>query len=271
MIESQDDTIIFYSKKSKIRVWTLALAGALREILEERSQQNNADNNYKKEISRAKILFMYKYYQEAEDLLQRINTLHCEHKLSSTYTLYYVHQLLAQIALRKEPQDYTTAISEFEHCLKIAEDLSLSNTYMEQSELGYLYIICGRLKEAEAINTELLKETQSLAPEIRKTSYADALRNMGYLHYAQEKRQFDIKVELIGAILEYSLAIAPDKLVSFGQARTWWCLANCESSELEKIKDLEIAIDSFNKCVGLDHPEAKECLAQLDELKSSRK
>lgn len=69
----------------------------------------------------------------------------------------------------------------------IAEQLQLNNTFAVRQELGYLYNQRGLLEQAEEINYYLWQETRLIAPEIRKTYYADALRNVGYLYYLQGK------------------------------------------------------------------------------------
>lgn len=284
LLEGILDTNIFFLKHSRVltRLEMLQLNGAkkIREIIRKRGQLHNIDNNFQIEIDKAKVAFLANQHQKAEGLLQELVKFINEKSLSSTPTIYYIHQLLAQIALWKEESKYETAISEFECCMKIGEDLLLHNTYTEQLELGYLYIVCGDIEKAIAINAKLLHETYSLASSIRKTYYADALRNIGYLYYAQGNLSTATNM-LQEAVAEYNKAVAPDALISFGKARTYKHLADLCALNLDfngttlelpiyRITFLEYARDYYERCVGLNYPEAKGCLKRLEELRGQQ-
>lgn len=188
--------------------------------------------------------------------------------------MYRVHQFLAQIALRQRPSDYAHAIEEFENCLKISENLSSHNTYMVRLELGFIYVVCGEIEKAEKLNTELWRESRSLAPEIRKTYYADALRNVGYLFYLQGDH-YTSRNMLRRALQEYDKSNAPIDLIWFGKARTyrllaeWYYSNNCDPSEVNiktAIERLTTAVDMYKSSVGLEHPEAEASRSRLTEI-----
>lgn len=162
--------------------------------------------------------------------------------------------------------------------MRISEKLISNNTYMVRLELGYCYILAERMDEANKINTDLWHETQILAPEVRKTYYADALRNMGYLYYLQGNH-FVARNMLRRALQEYDKAIAPYDLIGFGKARTYKHLSDFYfSNNLEPSEDgvdmainrMEIAIELYKSHVGLEHPEARNCLQRLEYLKSTK-
>ena len=275
-MENQEALVLFYSKYSKHEVSNLNKAKYFRGTISNSKGLRNNKNNFEIIIDNARIAFLSQKYEEAKRMLKEIVDFYKEHKLHETYTLYRVHQFLGQIALRMSPSDYSNAIAEFEECLKISEKLVFNNTYMVRLELGYCYILDGKMEKAKNINSDLLHETQILAPEIRKTYYADAIRNMGFLYYRQGD-SFSAKKMFHKALEEYEKVSAPYELVYFGQARTYKHLSylyysnNPEQSTNKidmAINKLEIAIDFYKSYVGLEHPETQSCLKRLEYLKS---
>lgn len=277
-MENQEALVLFCSKCSKHELSSLNRAKNIRERIANRKGLRNNSNNFEIIIDNARIAFLSQKYEDAEMMLKEIVDFYDGQGLHETYTLYRVHQFLGQIALRYSPCDYGTAITEFEECLRISEKLISSNTYMVRLELGYCYILAERMDEANKINTDLWHETQILAPEIRKTYYADALRNMGYLYYLQGNH-FVARNMLRKALQEYDKANAPYDLIGFGKARTYKHLSDLYfSNNLEPseggvdmaINRMEIAIELYKSHVGLEHPEAQNCLQRLEYLKSTK-
>lgn len=274
--ENQSSIELYCSKGTKTEISNLRRAKKWRELRAKDKALRNTGNSFEIVIDEARIAFLSCQYQEAENLLCELVDYCSKRGLAETSTMYRVHQFLAQIALRKEPCDYDEAISEFEYCLKISDKLEINNTYMVRLELGYVYILCDELEKAKKINNDLWQETRRLAPEVRKTYYADALRNMGCLYYLQGNH-FVARNMLRRALQEYDKANAPYNLIGFGKARTYKHLSdlyfsnNLESNEGGidmAINRMEIAIELYKSHVGLEHPETQSCLQRLEYLKS---
>lgn len=275
VLESQVSSDLFYSRNVNFGISNLKNAVRWRKQLAHKYKWKNKANEAEIEIDNAQIAFLSQNYQEAETLLTKLVAFQNEQNSTDTFTSYRVHQFLGQILLRLEPVDYEKVIAEFERCIEISENLVSHNTYMEQLELAYLYIVCGKRKEAIAMNIESFNEVKRLPVEIRKTFYADALHNIGYFYYANgiHARSRDY---LKMALQEYDKAVAPYEMIQFGKARTKSHLAeyylsnNCEPSETnteEAVNYLESAVECYKSSVGLDHPEAKACLKRLNEIR----
>lgn len=273
-MENQSAMVLYCSKGSRIEISNLTRATSMRERITKDTKLRYTNNSFEIFIDKARIAFLSGKYQEADSLLRELVDYCTKRNLVDTSTMYRVHQFLAHIALRQRPIDYAHAIEEFENCLEISENLSSHNTYMVRLELGYIYVVCGELEKAEKLNTELWRESRSLAPEIRKTYYADALRNVGYLHYRQGDH-YVARNMLRRALEEYDKANAPIDMVWFGKARTYrllaeWCYSNnCDPSEVNiktAIERLSTAVDMYKSSVGLEHPEAEAARNRLTEI-----
>ena len=276
---------LFCTKANKDEMDNLKEAIKIRKKVDSKDGKiYNTSNSAEIVIDKARIAFLSERYDEAEELLNSLAVFSQENDLANSSLTYRIHHFLAQIALRRNPPDYSKAIVEFRHCLAISKEISYSNTYQVRQELGYTYAISGKLEAAKAINEDLLRETVLLAPEVRFLYHADALRNIGVLNYFLGDYETALEM-LTDAKQEYISAYGSIKLTSlitFGLARTHRYLAECyESLSLSKAsftktkeyadnaKDcIETSKSCYEDTVGLNHPEAIDCLRQLERLKS---
>lgn len=237
----------------------------------------NTQNSFEIVLDRAKIAFLSGEYNEAETLLNDLATYSATYGLAYNSTTYRIHQFLAYIALQRIPQDYSKAIQEFNLCIELSEKHIVSDTYATRLELGYIYIISGNSSKATEFNKNLLRETSLLAPEAQKTYFADSLRNIGILYYVQGKKE-EAQDTLKRALQEY-ISKAYQEPIAFllGTARTERYLSCCYASESnnlnrgnldEAIRLMTNAKHSYEKATGLNHPEAIDCLKQLEKLRS---
>ena len=277
--ENQFSKSIFYGKFRKLQSWNIKLAQKMR-LSANRSDERlqNTSNSFEIYINKAKIAFLSSNYDTAEKLLDTLLDFCKSRELADNLTTFRIHQFLAQIALRRTIPDYPKAIYEYELCLKIGNDIDYYNTYMVRQDLGYIYILNQDLRKAKEINEILRSETRILDPAVRKTYYADSLRNLGLQHYAngEHAQAFDL---LNKAIQEYNVAIGDSNLITFGLARTtkhlsnWYSFNNSDNSRTNikiAIDEMNLAIQGYKLTVGLDHPEAVDCIKQLKGLKSQQ-
>ena len=136
--------------------------------------------------------------------------------------------------------------------------------------------MAGDLTRAKPIVMDLWQETRLLAPEVRKTYRADALRNMSFLHLSQGSG-FTANNMMKLAMEEYDAAESPYSLKQFGRARAYVLrsdivLRHGKGSADERkqmaIDRLEMANSLFEETVGLYHPESADCQERLKHLKS---
>lgn len=277
-MENQEAAELFCSRGEKADIGLLKRACHIRVKVDSNPHTRDIGNSFEIRINKARIAFLEHRYDVAERLLHEIVAYAMEHQMLSTSTLYRVHQFLGHIALRRHPADRNAAISEFNHCLHIANEMENSNTYAVRLELGYQYLKAGDIAKAKPIVMDLWQETRALAHEIRKTFRADALRNMAFLHLA-EGSGFTANNMLKLSFEEYDNAIAPDSLRNFEKARAYVIKAEIvlrhgKGQEEERrdiaVRRLEIADALFIETVGTDHPDSIDCRERLEELRNNR-
>lgn len=237
----------------------------------------NTTNSFEIVLDRAKIAFLSSNYDEAEMLLNDLVSYSALNDLASNSTTYRIHQFLAYIALQRIPQDYSKAIQEFNVCMELNEKHIIPDAYAIRLELGYIYIVSGNFDKATEINNDLLRETSLLAPNVQKTYFADSLRNVGIL-YCVRGRRTEAQETLERAVHEYVNIAHQEPVASFlGIARTERYLSYCYAPDSnsvdngsldEAIRLMTNAKHAYEVATGLNHPEAIDCIKQLEKLKS---
>ena len=267
-----DETLCWSNPKfSEIGIKNLKSSLKLRQKVEDNKTIDVYFNSTEIIIDEAKINILRREYSNAKKHLQEIVSMHIKEKLSTTLSLFRVHQLLGYIAMVE--QDYSTAVDEFCLCLNINKKLNC-NDYGIRVQLGRAYNELGNIECSELVNKTLLEETFVLEQEDRRNYYADALYNMGTLSYLKKdyRKAFNY---LTDAFNEYSSCVSVSlfRLGCIGIARCYskksdiLCKWN-NRAEAEKL--LKMSIEFYEMCLYENHPELQSCKSKLEEIKNNQ-
>ncbi len=225
-----------------------------------------------KTIFQSKVESLQENFDEAINLLDGVIYSYDTFRLPYDANILRVREEKAKILILKK--QYDTAINELEICLDIAASVG-RRVFDVRAELVRVYILCGRLNNAAAVNGKQYDDLKNIDENLHgllfaKTDYNEAniLLMSGDLEGAKKMLE-QARNHLKGGSVN---KVSREWIIVFARIQYQHGVMNYRDNDLDKAKSfLTTAYICFKIWLGGDHPESIECKALLDKCRADRK